>query len=68
MTPIAFLYTNWRGETRLRAVTNMCLPRWGTSEWHPEPQWLFVAVDAETGEFREFALKDCDFTAREERA
>jgi hypothetical protein len=48
-------YTNYRGETRWRTFTPERL--WfGSNEWHPEPQWLLTATDAETGERRDFAL------------
>lgn len=65
---ISFRYTNWRGETRMRRVVNMGRPLLGRNDWHPEEQWLFDARDAETGEMRTFALKDCDFTATAEPA
>ena len=56
-----FNYTNWRGEDSIRWVTPLSL-RWGSSEWHPDPQWLMRAFDHDKGEEREFALRDCDFT------
>lgn len=55
-TPIAIFYRNHRGETAQRLV----LPRrvhFGTSPWHPEPQWLLEAVDLAKGP-RTFALRD----------
>jgi hypothetical protein len=50
------IYTNWRGETAVRTITPKSI-RFGATEWHPEPQWLLLADDAEKGE-REFALLD----------
>lgn len=50
-------YTNWRQERRERRV--LPLRMWvGTSPWHSERQWFVQATDCETGEQRDFALKD----------
>jgi len=51
------LYTNWRGETAIRNLDFYSL-RFGTSQWHPEPQWLVAGFDLDTSTQREFALKD----------
>jgi hypothetical protein len=54
---VQMTYTNWRGETSRRAI----IPRhvwFGSTDWHPEPQWLLKAIDTEKGEMRDFALKD----------
>lgn len=59
---IRFRYTNWRGETGMRHVTPISL-RFGTSEYHSEPQWLLRAFDHDRQAEREFALTDCDFDA-----
>jgi hypothetical protein len=61
---IRFRYTNWRGETAVRTV----VPRvfiYGSSEFHPEPQWLMRAYDVDKEAERDFALKDADFTFEE---
>lgn len=55
--PITLTYTNWKGETAQRTI----IPRrvwWGSTEWHPEPQWLLTAFDVDKGAQRDFALKD----------
>lgn len=55
--PITLTYTNWKGETAQRTI----IPRhiwWGSTEWHPEPQWLLTAFDVDKGSERDFALKD----------
>lgn len=55
--PVTLTYTNWKGETAQRRI----IPRriwWGSTEWHPEPQWLLTALDVDKGEDRDFALKD----------
>jgi len=55
--PVTLTYTNWRGETADRSI----VPRsvwFGSTEWHPEPQWLLRALDVEKQAERDFALKD----------
>jgi hypothetical protein len=55
--PVCILYRNYRGETAARYI----LPSriwYGSTEWHPEPQWLVDALDVERGVERSFALKD----------
>lgn len=55
--PITLTYTNYRGETSERAITPI-RPWFGSTEWHPEPQWLLRAYDHDKGAERDFALKD----------
>jgi len=55
--PVTLTYTNWRGETAQRTI----IPQrvwFGSTDWHPEPQWLLTALDIEKGAERDFALKD----------
>lgn len=55
--PVTLTYTNWRGETAERSI----VPRgvwYGSTEWHPEPQWLLRAFDVKKQADRDFALKD----------
>ncbi len=55
--PVTLIYTNWKGETAPRRI----IPRrvwWGSTEWHPEPQWLVTAFDMDKESERDFALKD----------
>lgn len=55
METITVRYRNWRGEVRLRNLVPLRL--WhGSTEWHPEPQWLLTCRDAETGAEKDFAL------------
>lgn len=61
MQPIKMIYTNYRGETSVRSVTPISVD-FGTTDWHPEPQWLMTAYDNDKGAHRAFALRDCDFT------
>ena len=59
--PIAFGYTNYRGEQATRRAIPVRL-YWGKTEYHREEQWLFEAYDVEKHAMRDFALRDCDFT------
>ncbi|HRI10496.1 MAG TPA: hypothetical protein PKW35_21900 [Nannocystaceae bacterium] len=55
--PVRVVYTNYRGETATRTI----LPEriwFGTTSWHPRPQWLLDAVDLEKGALRSFAIAD----------
>ena len=54
---LRFLYRNWKGEIAWRCVAPK-LVRWGTSEHHPEPQWLLEGHDLDKASDRTFALKD----------
>ena len=60
---IEFVYTSWRGETSTRRATPLRV-LWGSSEWHPEPQWILRAFDHDREEVRDFALRDCIFDHR----
>lgn len=55
--PITLTYTNYRGETSERTITPI-RPWFGSTEWHPEPQWLLRAYDHDKRAERDFALKD----------
>jgi hypothetical protein len=50
-------YTNYRGETAARNIIPRSV-RFGSTEWHPEEQWLLLAWDNDKQADREFALKD----------
>src|SRR5690349_10917823 len=50
-------YTNYRGETADRRIVPICI-RFGSTEWHPEEQWLLEAFDLDRNAPRAFALKD----------
>lgn len=55
--PARIVYTNYRGET----ATRLIVPRrlwFGSTEWHPEAQWLLDALDVEKNEQRSFAVAD----------
>lgn len=53
--PLRILYENHRGELRERLI----IPgevHFGSSEWHPEKQWLLDALDVEKNARRTFAF------------
>lgn len=55
--PLAVRYTNYRGESAIRHL----LPervRFGSTDFHPQRQWLLDAVDADRNVLRTFALED----------
>ena len=54
---ISVLYTNWRGETAERQIIPIKI-YWGSTEWHPENQWLLKVWDLERKAYRSYALKD----------
>lgn len=51
------IYTNYKGETCERNITPINL-YWGSTEFHPEEQWLLSALDNDKNQVRDFALKD----------
>ncbi|WP_164209245.1 hypothetical protein, partial [Stenotrophomonas maltophilia] len=55
--PLAFIYTDHRSETDERHATPIGV-RWGTSEWHRDPQWLLLAFDHDRQAECEFAMAD----------
>lgn len=58
---IEAVYTNYRGETANRSIIPLSI-RFGSTDWHHEPQWLLKAWDEDRQAWREYALKDFDFT------
>lgn len=53
---IKIKYTNYRGETRDRVI-NPDHIWFGSTEWHPEDQWLMSCWDVEKGAARTLALR-----------
>lgn len=54
---VVFWYRNYKGEEGYRRVIPVSM-RYGTSEWHTEPQWLLLADDTLNNKRREFAMRD----------
>ena len=53
-------YTNHAGVRAMREIVPHAL-RFGSTEWHPEPQWLLDAHDVAKDDVRTFAMKDIHF-------
>lgn len=58
--PVQMVYKNWKGVTSTRQVIPISF-RFGTTDWHPAPEWLMLAWDVAKNENREFSLNQCDF-------
>lgn len=57
---VRFLYKNHRGEVAVRRVIPLGIV-WGSTEWHPEPQWLLRALDVDKhNASRMFAMRDME--------
>lgn len=54
---VTFTYRNHRGEVAQRRAIFHAMS-FGTTEWHPEPQWLVEATCLDRGGRRLFALRD----------
>lgn len=55
--PVTIDYTNWRGERRKRQIVPQDRTmKFGKTEWHPIPGWLFRALDCEDGKMKWFAM------------
>jgi hypothetical protein len=50
-------YTNYRGERAKRRIKPIGSMVFTHNEWHPEQQWLMLALDVEKNEKRFFAMK-----------
>jgi len=57
LEPVSVAYTNWKGQTQERHFVPNHL--WfGSTEWHPEPQWLIRGWDTDKQALRDYALED----------
>jgi len=54
---VEILYTNYKGETRMRKIIPLNI-EYKSTEWHKEEQWILNALDIEKGEKRGFAIAD----------
>jgi predicted DNA-binding transcriptional regulator YafY len=54
---VAIVYTNHRGETDTRRIIPLELV-FGSTPYHPEPQWLLRAIALDRGEERHFACSN----------
>lgn len=55
--PVSFTYTNYKGETKTRHA-RMIRVFWGSTEYHPEDQWLVEGHDLDKDAVRVYALHD----------
>lgn len=62
---VIFDYVNWRGKaaTRLVRVIHFF---YGKTEYHEEPQFFLHGMDINTGEKRDFAVKDITHLRQQE--
>lgn len=61
MNHVVIVYENWRKETAERRVAPVppddhFKVYFGSTAWHPVPQWLFDAFDLDKGCVRTFAV------------
>lgn len=57
---LQFVYKNYKGEVGERLV--IPVGHWyGSTEWHPTPQFLLKAFDVRKSAYRDFALNDVLF-------
>jgi predicted DNA-binding transcriptional regulator YafY len=54
---VQILYTNYKGETAVRSIFPLKI-WYGSTNWHPQPQWLLDAIECKKKAKRTFALKD----------
>lgn len=52
-----FTYTNWKGITKTRKA-QFYRVTYGSTEYHPEPQFLIHGFDLDKKDTRTYALKD----------
>lgn len=50
-------YTNWKGQTQTRRIEPIKI-FFGTTEYHPDPQWLLKCFDVDKNAERTFSMKD----------
>jgi predicted DNA-binding transcriptional regulator YafY len=55
VTAVTFWYANHRGEEAVRRVLPYYL-WYGSTEWHPTPQWLVRGYDLDRQAERDFAM------------
>lgn len=54
---LTMVYQNWQGKIGDRTVQPTGIA-YGSTEWHPEPQWFLEAFDVDKQALRQFALND----------
>ena len=54
---IKVTYKNWRGKEGIRRILPIRI-FYGSTEWHPEEQWLIEVYDLDKKAKRDYALRD----------
>jgi predicted DNA-binding transcriptional regulator YafY len=54
---VSIFYVNYKGERDTRLINPISL-YFGSTDYHPEKQWILHAWDYDRRDFREFAMKD----------
>jgi predicted DNA-binding transcriptional regulator YafY len=54
---VKILYKNWQGKIAWRNIIPQKI-YYASTEWHPEPQLILLAYDADKKGYRHFAMKD----------
>lgn len=54
---VRICYTNYRGETTIREIVPKAI-HFGSTEWHPDAQWILTAYDVAKQADRGFAIRD----------
>jgi hypothetical protein len=58
----SFEYTNHRGETTTRTVRPIRI-HFGSTAWHPEPQWLMEVFDVDKVATRDYAMSGINYSS-----
>lgn len=54
---IRIFYTNWKGVSSWRNIRPVAID-FGSTEYHPDEQWLLKAWDNDKSAYRTFAISD----------
>jgi predicted DNA-binding transcriptional regulator YafY len=54
---VVFKYTNYKGSVSIRHVIPIDI-WYGSTEYHPEEQWLLKAYDIDKQDYRNFSIKE----------
>lgn len=58
---LEFEYVNYKGDKSIRKVEGLPHMWYGSTKYHPEPQWLMTAFDTDKLALRDFAMRDIKF-------
>lgn len=66
-SPVSMVYKNHRGEAAARTIIPISVSFTAT-KYHPESQWILHAFDTKKKAYRDFALRDCNFSEKAKEA